>query len=266
MYDKYNREITYLRISVTDRCNLRCVYCMPEEGIESIPHSRIMRFEEIVEVVKAAVGIGIHKFRITGGEPLVRKGIVELVRMIKAVPGVDELVMTTNGILLERYAHELADAGMGRVNVSLDTIDPQEYKRITRVGSLDQVMKGLEAAEKYGLTPIKLNCVIQYSSDEEHAQKVRAFAEEKGYHVQFIHQMNLEAGEFSVVEGGHGGDCPNCNRLRLTADGLIHPCLFSDQGYDVRELGAKEALIKAIENKPRSGSCNVSGKFYNIGG
>ncbi|PLW99450.1 MAG: radical SAM protein [Marinilabiliales bacterium] len=266
MFDKFNREITYLRISVTDRCNLRCTYCMPECGVEAMSHDKVIRFEEIVEVVKAAVSIGISKFRITGGEPLVRKGIVSLVKMINEIPGVKELVMTTNGILLEKYAEELAAAGMGRVNVSLDTIDPEEYRKITRVGSLDQVFKGLQAAEKHGLTPIKLNCVIQHSSDEKHAQGVREFAREKGYAVQFIRQMNLEAGEFSVVEGGHGGDCPNCNRLRLTADGLIHPCLFSDKGYDVRKLGPEEALIQAIENKPETGSCNVSGKFYNIGG
>ncbi len=266
MLDKYNRAITYLRISVTDRCNLRCTYCMPECGVEMMSHDKVVRFEEIVEVVKAAVSIGISKFRITGGEPLVRKGIVTLVRMIRKEPGVKELVMTTNGILLDKFAQELAEAGMGRVNVSLDTMDPQEYKKITRVGSLEQVIRGLEAAEKYGLTPIKLNCVIQYSSNEKHAREVRAFAEEKGYKVQFIHQMNLEAGEFSKVEGGHGGDCPNCNRLRLTADGLIHPCLFSDTGYDIRKLGAKEALIAAINNKPQAGDCNVSGKFYNIGG
>lgn len=266
MLDKYNREITYLRISITDRCNLRCTYCMPECGVETMSHDKVVRFEEIVEVVKAAVSIGISKFRITGGEPLVRKGIVTLVKMIHDVPGVKELVMTTNGILLEKYAKELAAAGMGRVNVSLDTVDPEEYHTITRTGSLEQVFKGLDAAEKHGLTPIKLNCVIQHSSDEKHAQEVRAFAEKRGYHVQFIHQMNLEAGEFSKVEGGHGGDCPNCNRLRLTADGLVHPCLFSNKGYDIRTLGAKEALVQAIKNKPETGSCNVSGKFYNIGG
>ena len=266
MFDNYNRKITYLRISVTDRCNLRCVYCMPEEGVTLIPHDEILRFEEIVEVVKAAVELGISKFRLTGGEPLVRKGIIDLVQLIHNVKGVEEFVMTTNGQLLEKYAKQLAEFGMGRVNVSLDTLDSEKYSKITRGGDIERVFRGLKAAKDAGLTPVKINCVVQHSSNEPDAQEVMAFAREHGYEAQFIHQMNLETGEFDIVEGGHGGDCKNCNRLRLTADGFVKPCLFSDMGYSVRELGAKKALEIAIVNKPASGTSNHTGKFYNIGG
>lgn len=266
MFDNYNRKITYLRISVTDRCNLRCVYCMPEEGVTLIPHDDVLRFEEIVEVVKAAVELGISKFRLTGGEPLVRKGIVELVQMIHNVKGVDELVMTTNGQLLEKYAKQLADAGMGRVNVSLDTLDPQKYSDITRGGDIESVFRGMKAAKDAGLAPVKINCVVQHSSNESDAQEVMAFARKNDYGAQFIHQMNLETGEFDIVEGGHGGDCKNCNRLRLTADGFVKPCLFSDMGYPIRELGAKKALEIAVVNKPACGTSNHTGEFYNIGG
>ncbi|MDD3011828.1 MAG: radical SAM protein [Bacteroidales bacterium] len=266
MFDRYNRQITYLRISVTDRCNLCCVYCMPEEGVETIPHEKIMRFEEIVQVVQAATRLGITKFRLTGGEPLVRRGITRLVQMIHETPGVKEVVMTTNGQLLENYARDLARAGLGRVNVSLDTMNPERYHEITRVGVLQPVFHGLKAAQKYGLTPVKLNCVVSHSSQEPDARQVKEFADANGFQVQFIHQMDLAQGLFSVVEGGHGGDCAHCNRLRLTSDGHIMPCLFSDSGYDVRQLGPEEALIQAIKNKPRNGTCNLTGKFYNIGG
>jgi len=266
MYDRYNRKINYLRISVTDRCNLRCTYCMPAEGIKMLPHKDILSFDEITDVTKVAVSLGVDKVRITGGEPLVRKGIVDLVKMLAAIDGIKDLAMTTNGIFLPKFAQALAEAGLMRVNISLDTLDPDRYNKITRLGKLEDALNGIDAAKKAGLAPIKINCVVKKSADEPDAKQVKAFAEAQGLQVRFIPEMNLETGEFGIVDGGDGGNCKICNRLRLTANGNIMPCLFSDLGYNVRELGAKEAILKALGNKPRSGTVNKINHFNNIGG
>lgn len=266
MYDCFNRKINYLRISVTDRCNLRCSYCMPEEGVTMLNHTDIISFEEIVEVVTAGVSLGIDKIRITGGEPLVRKGIVDLVGMLSAIRGIRDLSMTTNGQLLAEFAKPLAEAGLMRINVSLDTCDPDKYREITRVGELTKVIKGLVAAEQAGLKPIKLNCVVSGSSDEPDALGVKAFADNMGYEIRYIHQMNLKQGIFSHVEGGDGGNCSICNRLRLTSDGMIKPCLFSDVAFSIRELGVDQAIKLAMQNKPDKGTVNHWNQFYNIGG
>lgn len=266
MYDRFNRKINYLRISVTDRCNLRCVYCMPEEGVKLLDHKDILTFDEIVKVTQTAVRKGVDKVRLTGGEPLVRKDIVKLVRMLGEIDGIKDYGMTTNGILLDRFAKELAKAGLQRVNISLDTLDPQKYKQITRGGDIQKVFDGIKAAREAGLEPIKINCVIKNSSQEPDAVEVAEFCRENNLKIRFIKEMDLETGSFSVVQGGSGGDCAHCNRLRLTSDGKIKPCLFSDLGYSVRELGAEKAIDLALQNKPKSGHSNHSGKFYNIGG
>ena len=266
MYDRYNRHINYLRISVTDRCNLRCRYCMPEEGVTLMDHRDILSFEEITEVVKVAVSLGVDKFRITGGEPLVRKDIVTLVSMIAAIEGVKDLSMTTNGILLEQLALPLKEAGLKRVNISLDTTNEEKFKEITRGGDINRVLKGIEAARSAGLEPIKINCVVYKSSREDNAQEVKEFCRINNLQVRFIHQMNLETGEFSVVEGGEGGNCHLCNRLRLTANGMVKPCLFDEDEFSVRELGAEKALLAALNIKPLNGCLNTKGSFYNIGG
>lgn len=265
MFDRFNRPINYLRISVTDRCNLRCTYCMPEEGIRLLDHSDILSFEEIAEFTKVAVENGITKVRITGGEPLVRKDIVELVLMLKAIDGLQDLSMTTNGILLPKFASELKKAGLNRINISLDTVNPENYCQITRNGNLEQALEGIEAARKSGLEPIKVNCVLLGQPDEE-TRQLKAFCEERGLKLRFIHQMNLKTGEFSTVEGGEGGNCSKCNRVRLLANGDIKPCLFSDLAYNIRKVGHQEALNLALGNKPKSGTYNKSGEFYNIGG
>ncbi|HDP75079.1 MAG TPA: radical SAM protein [Bacteroidales bacterium] len=266
MFDQFNRRINYLRISVTDRCNLRCTYCMPEEGIVQIPHSQILTFEEIVEITTIAVQHGFEKVRITGGEPLVRKGIVDLIRMLNAIEGITDLGLTTNGTLLKQFAQPLYDAGLKRINVSLDTLNPQKYKAITRVGVLSDVLDGLAEAKRVGFNPIKLNCVVEKNSNEPDARDVKAFAQANGYFPRFIPKMNLDEGIFGVVEGGEGGNCSTCNRLRLTADGILKPCLFSDIGYNVRELGIAKAIEMAIKNKPACGIVNRTNEFYNIGG
>ncbi len=266
MLDRFNRRINYLRISVTDRCNLRCTYCMPESGIRLMPHDEILRYEEILDVVKEAVRIGVDKIRITGGEPLVRKGIESLVAMIAGLEGVKDLALTTNGVLLGEYAKKLAEAGLHRVNISLDTVDPVKYYTITRGGYLHKVFRGIEAAREAGLQPIKINCVVNQSSGEIHAREVNEFCARNGLEVRFIHRMDLANGCFSIVEGGTGGDCRACNRLRLTANGLIKPCLFDNLAFSIREMGIREALYAAVGMKPEKGSTNTSNQFNNIGG
>ncbi|MFH1297339.1 MAG: radical SAM protein [Bacteroidota bacterium] len=266
MFDCYNRKINYLRISITDRCNLRCLYCMPEEGIPLIKHDQIIRYEEIMEVVKEAVALGIDKVRITGGEPLVRKGVEQLVAMISGIPGIRDFGLTTNGQLLSAFAQKLVDAGLHRINISLDTVDPVRYQELTRGGDIRQLFLGIEVAIRAGLKPVKINCVVRNSSLEKDAREVKAFCEKNGLQLRFIRQMDLEKGCFSVVEGGSGGDCSGCNRLRLTAEGLIKPCLFNNLEFDIRHLGIREALLQAIRLKPEKGSVNTVNSFQNIGG
>lgn len=266
MFDRYNRHINYLRISVTDRCNLRCRYCMPEEGVQWLNPDDILSFEEIVDVVKSATLMGINKIRLTGGEPLVRKDIVRLVGMIAEIKNVKDLALTTNGILLGELAGELKSAGLMRVNVSLDTLDPVKFKALTRGGNIQHVLNGIQAATEAGLDPVKINCVVSGSSEEEDTRQVKEFASLKGLQVRFIRQMDLETGEFGIVDGGEGGNCRICNRLRLTSNGMVKPCLFSEHEFSVRELGAGQALIAALESKPLKGCVNRIGRFYNIGG
>jgi len=266
MYDRYDRKISYLRVSVTDKCNLRCYYCMPEEGVPLLPYQDILSYEEIAEVVRYGAGHGIDKVRITGGEPLVRRDITHLVEMLSKIEGVRDLSMTTNGMMLGRYAGALVKAGLHRVNVSLDTLDPAKYEKITRGGQLNQALAGLEAARKAGLTPIKINTVIHQYFDEEDRRALKVFCRNKGYELRFIREMDLEKGTFSKVEGGSGGDCPRCNRLRLTPHGRLKPCLFSNLGYDIRKLGIARAWEMALQNKPLSGSTNNTCSFYRIGG
>lgn len=266
MFDRYNRKIDYLRISVTDRCNLRCIYCMPEEGIKLLRHEDILTFDEITGFTRIAVEKGVTKVRITGGEPLVRKGITDLVRMISEIKGINDLSMTTNGILLNKFAGELKEAGLQRVNISLDTIDPEKFRTITRTGNIDDVFEGIKAAKKEGLLPVKINCVIRESKDEREAQEVTAYCRDNNLEIRYIKQMDLVKGHFSQVEGGSGGDCELCNRLRLTASGKLKPCLFNNLEFDIRELGFREAIKLAVELKPACGSRNETGAFYNIGG
>jgi cyclic pyranopterin phosphate synthase len=239
---------------------------MPEEGIRPIDHADILTYEEILEVIREGILLGITKVRITGGEPLVRKGVVSLVEMIAGMEGITDFGMTTNGILLEPFAGKLAKAGLHRVNISLDTINPGKYRQITRGGDIKKVFDGIHAAKEAGISPVKINCVVKNSSDEPDAIEVRKFCRENGLEARFIHEMDLDTGCFSLVEGGEGGNCSNCNRLRLTANGMIKPCLFSNLEYNIRDLGIKEALMHAINNKPEKGRVNNHNHFHNIGG
>lgn len=266
MIDKFGRTINYLRISVTDRCNLRCRYCMPEGGIKLLRHSDILSLEEIVEVTESAVEMGITKVRLTGGEPLVRRGILNLVESIGAIEGIEDFAMTTNGILLSQYAQALADAGLMRVNISLDTMDTDRYRQLTRCSGVEHVLKGIDAAQKAGLEPIKLNCVVGQFSRESDAQAVKEFGKTNGLEVRIIRQMYFETGCFSVVQGGSGGDCVRCNRLRLSSDGKIRPCLFSDISFSVRQSGSRQALQQAVAHKPAAGGPCTHNLMHQIGG
>ncbi len=266
MLDRFDRKIDYLRISVTDRCNLRCRYCMPEKGIKLLHHNDILSYDEIAGFTRIAVKNGVTKVRITGGEPLVRKGIVFLVSAIAQIDGINDLSMTTNGLLLKQFAGDLRSAGLQRVNISLDTVDPEKFAYITRSDSLKDVLEGIDAAIKAGLHPVKINSVVPESGEDKDATSVAAYCRDKGLEIRYIRQMDLENGRFSVVEGGTGGDCQICNRLRLTANGKLKPCLFNDIGFDIRELGYENAIRLAVEHKPEHGSKNFTGEFYNIGG
>ncbi|NOX85866.1 MAG: radical SAM protein, partial [Chlorobi bacterium] len=236
------------------------------EGVEWMPHNSVLSFEEIRDVVKVAVKLGVNKIRLTGGEPLVRKGIQDLVGMIAGVEGVKDLAMTTNGIFLDKYAAELAAAGLNRVNISLDTLDAQKYSELTRGGNIGDVLKGIDAACKAGLTPVKINCVKTSGTSDDDIRNLRTFCETNGFQLRFIHQMSLTEGKFAPVEGGDGGRCHICNRIRLTAKGDVIPCLFSEHGYNVREYGIEEAILMAVGKKPATGHKNKVHSFYNIGG
>ncbi len=266
MIDSFGRTIDYLRISVTDRCDLRCQYCMPANGTVLLPHEDILRFEEICDFTRITVAEGVRKVRLTGGEPLCKRDITVLVEMLAEIEDIDDLAMTTNAQRLAEFAAPLAAAGLQRVNVSLDTTDPERYRTITRGGDVAPALTGIDAAIDAGLTPVKLNCVISEFSTPADLESVRQFAKPRELEVRTIRHMQFSTGEFAVVEGGTGGDCPRCNRLRLRSNGELRPCLLSDLAWNIRELGPREALRRAIESKPQSGGiCNHAG-MHTIGG
>lgn len=265
MHDSFGRHISYLRVSVTDRCNLRCAYCKPTSGDQTADPDDLLSLSEIEELLADAVGLGFSKVRFTGGEPLLRE---ELPRIVCAAvrAGFSDVALTTNGQLLGELAGKLARAGLMRVNVSLDSMDPDTYHQLTRGGQLSQVLSGLKAAEAAGLTPIKLNCVVPVTGPGAEAAEVAAFAATKGYGVRFIRQMDLAAGVFSPIEGGSAGECALCNRIRVTATGMVRPCLFSDLAFSIRELGPIEAFKAAVAAKPERGVKCSESWLYKIGG
>lgn len=191
MKDSYGRRINYLRISLTDRCNLRCKYCMPEGGVDKFPHHNMLTLEELYEITKTFVELGIDKIRLTGGEPLVRKGIVDFVRQVSTLDGVKEVAMTTNGMLLKDYAQDLKKAGLNRVNISLDTLDEEKYKIITRGGDLKTTLEGIEAAKKVGLTPVKLNTVLIGGFNDDEIEKLVKLTEKEDIDIRFIELMPI---------------------------------------------------------------------------
>ncbi|MFC1967594.1 GTP 3',8-cyclase MoaA [Chloroflexota bacterium] len=303
--DSFQRPINYLRVSVTDRCNLRCVYCMPVDGVPLMPHEDILRYEEIHDIVEAASELGISKVRITGGEPLVRAGLSELIGMLAGIKTIDDISLTTNGILLARYAAELKTAGLRRVNVSLDTLQPEKFRQITRLGNLDDALTGIEAAKAAGLAPVKINVVVMRGVNDDEILDFASKTIGEGWHVRFIERMpsfsaedtadvkfvssneilgslvSLGEMEPCLVSIGNGPAryfrlpgakgtigfitpvsehfCFQCNRLRLTADGKLRPCLLSEEEIDLREplrggasVEEMKGLIKGVvELKPQ---------------
>ncbi len=276
MKDSFNREISYMRISVTDRCNLRCMYCMPEEGVENLGHKGILSFEDITRIVKASVQLGITKYRLTGGEPLARLGIVSLVESLAKIDGVEELAMTTNGTMLADKAEALKKAGLHRVNISVDSLIYDKYAEITRGGDLDAAFEGVNAALKYGLTPLKLNVVAMegFNDDEilnfvqltiNHPIDIRFIelmpvgqaAKNNGYRylssedikkklpaliplgkqdgVAELYRYPDSQGNIGFISPMSNQFCGECNKIRLTADGKLKPCLHTDEEIDLKD-------------------------------
>ncbi|HZW52502.1 MAG TPA: GTP 3',8-cyclase MoaA [Candidatus Elarobacter sp.] len=192
LVDAFRRPITYLRVSVTDRCNLRCVYCMPEVGLPWIPKPDILTFEEITAIVRAAASIGVRSIRLTGGEPLIRRDLDRLVAMIAAIPGIDDIALSTNGMLLQQQAPALAAAGLRRVNISLDTLQEDRFTAIARRPGLDRVLAGIDAAIAHGLTPVKLNCVLMRGTNDDELEAFAALTRERAVHIRFIEVMPVE--------------------------------------------------------------------------
>jgi cyclic pyranopterin phosphate synthase len=189
LVDAFRRPITYLRVSVTDRCNLRCVYCMPEAGLPWIPKPDVLTFEEITSIVRAAASIGVRSIRLTGGEPLIRRDLDHLVAMIAAVPGIDDIALSTNGLLLEQQAPALAAAGLRRVNVSLDTLHEDRFTAIARRPGLERVLAGIDAAIAHGLGPVKINCVVMRGANDDELEDFARMTRERAVHIRFIEVM-----------------------------------------------------------------------------
>jgi len=304
--DRFGRPITYLRISVTDRCNLRCVYCLPEAGVQWQPRENQLSAEEISRITEAAAQGGVKRVRLTGGEPLVRLDIVEIVERLASIPGIEEVSLTTNAMLLERLAKPLASAGLKRVNVSLDTLDADKFKRITRGGNIERLWRGIAAAQDAGLAPLKLNTVVVNGLNADELPELVRLTIENSWHVRFIElmpvgnaqtwgdgfpalpdryipvqEMQAQLSTFDLqpvttpigngpartfrIPGALGtvgfisplGEhfCRNCNRLRLTADGYLRPCLLLDGEVNVRDaVRAGEPLLpflqQAVDAKP----------------
>ncbi len=265
MFDQYNREISYLRISVTDKCNLRCRYCMPEEGVPRRSHEDLLSFEQITEVVRAAVRLGVTKVRLTGGEPLVRHGIVELVRMLARVEGLRHLAMTTNGSLLGSFAVELKEAGLRSVNVSLDTLNGARYRELTRGGDIRDVLDGIWDAMDAGL-PVKINMVVLEDTPEIDVSHMKAYCQRVGARLQLINHFALDKEKRDGYRFDRPPSCATCNRIRLLADGTLKPCLHSDEEVKLDLSRIEESLREAVLSKPPRGGACVKRTMSEIGG
>ncbi len=304
--DGNNRIINYLRLSLTDRCNLRCIYCMPEEGIQFIPHNEILSYEEMLHLVRLSVEMGIEKIRLTGGEPLVRRGALQFIETLSTLEGLNEITLTTNGVLLKEFAKGLKDCGICRINVSMDTLKPDRFNRITGRSFFHRVWEGIHEAERLGFNPIKINVVAMRGINDDEILDFGRLTLERPYHIRFIEFMPvgehngwsddrfipiqeirerllplgslqpiLHEGldgpaERYALEGARGelgfiGSlsnhfCETCNRLRLTAEGHLRGCLFSDKETDLktplREGKDDDHLLglirQTILNKPKN--------------
>ena len=266
MYDRFKRRIDYLRVSVTDRCNLRCRYCMPAEGVALEQHEDMLSFEQITAIVRTATGLGVTKIRLTGGEPLVRSGIVTLVEQLAAVQGIEKLAMTTNGILLPRYAKELRNAGLTAVNISLDTLDAGRYAELTRGGKVHAAVAGVDAAVAAGFRTIKINTVVGPDTSQEELLALAAFCAERGILLQRIRQYTLTTSKLDDTTYDRPPSCSECNRIRLTANGKLKPCLHSDTEIPVDFADIAGSLERAVAAKPFHGAACTNRSMMQIGG
>ncbi len=257
--DQYEREIDYLRISVIDNCNLRCVYCMPLNGLQFLPPEQFLQPAEIVAVVRVAVSVGFRKFRLTGGEPTLRPDLLEIVRGITAVDGVGELAMTTNGIRLPELAVPLAEAGLSRVNIHLDTLNPERLKKVMRWGNLEQIWKGIEAAEAAGLKPMKLNAVIARGYNDSDVVDLAALTRDRDWHVRFIEMMPFGTGECATLAKEQFVSNEDVKAEIEQALGSLTPLTGSpsDESVNYRLPGASGVVgfISPV-SAPYCGSCN----------
>lgn len=294
MIDQFEREISYLRLSVTDLCNLRCKYCMPSDGVAKLGHSDILTVEEIEEIVGAAAKLGIKKVRITGGDPLVRRGIVDICRRIAATDGIIETCMTTNGTLLRKFAAPLREAGLSRLNISLDSLNPAKYHEITRIGELSDTLDGINAAREVGFDNIKINAVLMHGINDDEIRALVELTRKTATHVRFIELMPIGSmadwsrerflensavlraipelepaesdgvaqlfrlpdalGAVGLISPISSHFCPSCNRIRITSDGKLKPCLHSADEVSLRGLHGDElidAMRTSIFAKPR---------------
>lgn len=295
MIDQFGRNITYLRLSVTELCNLRCRYCMPVEGVCKKSHADMLTEDEMILAVEAAASLGITKLRITGGEPLVKKNILSICRRAAAVPGIQEVCLTTNGILLPQLAKPLREAGVRRLNLSLDTLNPDKYAYITRIGRIEDFWRGFHAALDAGFDKIKLNAVLVGGFNDDEIVPLAELTKQYPVDMRFIEMMPmcdsarfdpdayipftrvLEAlpeaqpvpkdggvaklyrlpganGNIGLISPVSAHFCGDCNRIRLTADGKVKPCLHSNAEYPLKGLdseGMRVQLEKAIWGKPK---------------
>jgi len=312
LLEKNRRTINYLRLSLTDRCNLRCIYCMPEEGVKFLPHNEILTYEEMLRIVRLCVRNGIRKVRLTGGEPLLRKDIIPFIEKIYEIEDLEEIALTTNGVLLKDFARDLRRCGICRINVSMDTLRPEKFRQITRRDFFDRVWEGIEEAESVGLAPIKINVFAMRGVNDDEVLDFARLTYTKPYHVRFIELMPIGKADtrmkrefvpigevleqiFSLgpvrrmspelldgpavmyaLEGAKGeigfigalshNFCETCNLLRLTADGYLRGCLFSDQETDIKTPLRQEkedshllSLIKdTILKKPKDHSLELN--------
>jgi len=265
MFDRFDRPITYLRISVTDKCNLRCRYCMPPEGVPVRRHGDFLSLEQVTEVARAAVRLGVMKIRLTGGEPLVKRGIVELVQMLAGISGLQHLGMTTNGTLLAGHARRLREAGLDSLNISLDTLQPDRYRFLTGGGDIRSVLDGIQAAREAAF-PIKINMVVMEDTKPPEIQVMRQFSEERGLRLQLINHFSLGRKKGESYGFDRPPSCARCNRIRLMADGMLKPCLHSDQEVKLDFSRLEESLREAVLSKPERGGVCRTRAMSQIGG
>ena len=265
MLDSFNREINYMRVSVTDRCNLRCIYCMPKDGVIKKEHNDIISYENIYNIVKEASELGIKKVRITGGEPLVRKNIDELVSMIRTIKKIETIAMTTNAILLSKIAEKLKISGLDSINISLDTLDSERYKYITRGGNLYDAMEGIKKASELGFQ-LKINVVIYDEKSKDELPIIQKYADSVNAKLQTIQYYNINKQKQDAIEYDRPEKCKYCNRIRLLSDGYLLSCLHSNIKFKVDFNDIRGSIIKCIEGKPENGAYSDVESVSMIGG